>query len=865
MLDFTEVTGTTSGVESAVLARREDVALRLFAFPHAGGNHNSFADWPSGLPDDVEIISYSPPGRGRHQDRRPYQQWQSMVDDLADLVIRHDDGAPFAFFGHSFGALVAFEVCRHLAQENRRLPEVLLISAHRAPHLPPDQEKHSLSADRFLDLVRDWGLVPEELLADEDLLQLVIPPLRADVKLDEEYRCQTGNQTGKRLSVPCVVYGGAEDRTVSTEELQAWCEHLDDNASFDIEIFPGGHFYTMSARVDLLDSISRHLDRVRDRVARSIAIAGAEYTPPDRSLWARFQEYVASCPDALALVDGSRRWSYRELSDSATALASDLGALGTTRGDVVGLLLPHSAEYCISLLTCAGIGAPACLLEKNWPARLLGEFLENAGVRIVVTIPELVGSLPHSFQAPDRLFLLHQDWWTAPPRTGEPLVFPDVEPSDIALISMTSGTSGTPKAVLNTHLSCLYCFDARYELYPYQESSCDGLNVFFGWECLRPLLRGKPAVVIPDDQIFDPVRLVGTLEEFGITRIVVPSSLFESVLDHPVVGPALADRLGHMEIVFLMGEVVPTRVVDKAAALLPRHVKLVNAYSTWESLDVSFADLLPRPVDWTPEASSFAPVGRILAGGVAVLLNDKGQPVPYGGVGELYFSSPGVAVGYLNDPAKTAERFVACPAALADSRFADQVFYRTGDRARFLPGDNLEILGRTGDVVKLRGFKVSLRAVEHVLEDQPEVARVVVRPVLDSHTRQPASLLAYVLGDQGKPSDTVLARSRLKARRDLPEYARPRHFIGIDELPISRSGSRKLDLAALPPPPEEPRRVGPTPDVLTTMEQRIAQAWREVLGIQSVEPDDNFFEVGGDSLSAARLSGLLTERFGISL
>lgn len=865
MLRSAEVPGTTGGVESVVLAPREDVGLRLFAFPHAGGNHNSFAGWSAGLADDIEIISYSLPGRAAQQDKPAYQRWQALVSDLADLVARHEDGTPFAFFGHSFGALLAFDVCRELAADNRRTPEVLFLSAHRAPHLPPDQQTHSLPQDRFLDRVRDWGLVPEEHLADESLLRLLLPPLRADLKLDEEYRCQTGEATGNQLSVPCVVYGGAEDRTVNSAQLAAWREHFDEGTPVSIEILPGSHFYTVSAQATLLSSISGHLDRTRAELGPSVAIAGTGYPAPDRSIWARFQEHVTSSPDAPALVDHPRRWSYRELSDSAHTLAAELAGIGIGRGDVVGLLLRHSAEYCISLLTCFGIGAPACLLETNWPASLLDQFLESAGVTTVITTPDLVATLPPHYQQPGKVLVLDQDWWTEPANGSAPVEFPDVQPSDLALISMTSGTSGTPKGVLNTQLGCLYCFDARYARYPYQESSCDGLNVFFGWECLRPLLQGRPAVVIPDEHIFDPVQLVNTLEDSGITRIVVPPSLLESVLDHPTVGQTLADRLGQLEIVFLMGEVVPSRVVAKAAALLPAHVQLVNAYSTWESLDVSFADLLPRPLDQAAGRQSVAPVGHILAGSAAVLLNDKGQSVPYGGVGELYFASPGIATGYLNDPAKTAERFVTCPAALEDSAFANAIFYRTGDRARFLPGGELQLLGRTGDVVKLRGFKVSLRAVENVLADQPEVSRVIVRPVLDGRTNQPTSLLAYVLGEHGKPSETVLARSRRKARRDLPAYARPRHFIGLDALPISQGDSRKLDLSALPAPPEDTAAVGAPADALSAVEQHVAQAWREVLGVHAVEPGDNFFEVGGDSLSAVRLSGLLAERFGISL
>jgi len=851
----------TARAEQLVLVPREDVALRLFAFPHAGGNAQFFADWAVGLPDDLEIVSFALPGRGRLINLAPYEDWAALIADLADLVCAQDDGAPFTFFGHSFGALVAFAVCQELARGHRRTPAALFLSAHRAPHLPATERMHALPEPELVDRVRRWGLVSDEHLADEELLRLVLPPLRSDLKLDETYQGRT-----ERTSVPTVVYGGAADRSVSSAGLQAWEEHVEPAAFHGVELLPGGHFYPVTDRAALLASIAGHLDLVRMAAGPSTAIEGPAYRADQRSVWDRFTEQVAAVPEAPALIERDRHWNYRELHACAASLATELTGLGLGRGDVVGLLLPHSAEYCISLLSCFGLGLPACLLEKNWPASLLEQFLANAEVAAVVTVPELVALLPAGFRTPDRLLVLTPDRWHPLPEVEPAMAFPPVPPTDVALISMTSGTSGVPKAVLNTHLGCLYCFDARYERYPYSESSRDGLNVFFGWECLRPLLQGKPAVVIPDDCIFDPVRLVDVLAEHRITRIVVPPSLFESVLDHPVAGRSLAERLGQLEVIFLMGEVVPRRMVEKAAALLPPGTRLVNAYSTWESLDVSFADLLPSdPPPDRPSRSQFAPVGRILAGSAAVLLNEHGEPVPYGGVGELYFASPGVATGYLNDPAKTAERFVRCPAALADTEFAGETFYRTGDRARFGAGGEIEILGRTGDVVKVRGFKVSLRSVERVLAEQPGVGRVIVRPLPDERTGQPTGLVAYVLGEAARPSEALLGRLRQKGRRELPEYARPRHLIALDELPISQSDSRKLDLSALPAPPAEQRPAeGPT-TALSTVEQRIALAWRQTLGVEVRSPDDNFFDLGGDSLSAARLSGELAGRFGIAL
>ncbi|MBY8848620.1 AMP-binding protein, partial [Saccharothrix sp. MB29] len=286
---------------------------------------------------------------------------------------------------------------------------------------------------------------------------------------------------------------------------------------------------------------------------------------------------------------------------------------GITRGDVVGLLLPHSAEYCIGLLTCLGLGAPACLLEKNWPPSLLAGFLESADVRVVLTTPELVDLLPAAFREPGRALVLDRDRWADAPAHGrEPVAFPEVEPTDIALISMTSGTSGTPKAVLNNHLGCLYCFDARYGLYPYAENSRDGLNAFFAWECLRPLLAGRSAVVIPDDHIFDPVRLVDTLEGSAITRAVVPPSLFETLLDHPVVGPTLVDRLAHMEVWFLMGESCP----PGSSTRPPPCCRRTCGWSLLQHvgcLDVSFADLLPAPPARSPGRRSRPPAASSTA------------------------------------------------------------------------------------------------------------------------------------------------------------------------------------------------------------------------------------------------------------
>ena len=205
----------------------------------------------------------------------------------------------------------------------------------------------------------------------------------------------------------------------------------------------------------------------------------------------------------------------------------------------------------------------------------------------------------------------------------------------------------------------------------------------------------------------------------------------------------------------------------------------------------------------------------------------------------MFVAGPGVAPGYLNDPAKSAERFIPPPDALRTAVAKDALVYRTGDQGRILPDGSLQILGRIDSTVKIRGFKVSLHAVEHALEGIEGISRLAVVPVLDEESRQPKALAVYLVGNDGFPSKAALSKARQIARRKLPEYATPRYFIGLDALPIRQGESRKLDVAALPPPSETESEALPRPT--SDIEVHIAQAWREALGLSDVRPDDNFF------------------------
>ncbi|AVR07622.1 type I polyketide synthase [Burkholderia thailandensis] len=852
-----------------------DSRARIVAFPFAGGSDASYADMARALGGAFAFTTLSLPGRGATQHIPFYDDWPSLVDDLAAEVARLDDGTPFFLFGHSLGALLAYEVARALEQRGGAQPAGVFLSGHPAPSRERAtdawrQPTHALPDTAFIEAVRRWGFFPDGALDDADVARYVLPPLRADLRLAETYR----HAPGDALRAPCAIYGGAADPSTTIDDLRAWRAHVGSQHACPVETFDGHHFYFLepTSRAALCASVAGHIER---RLAeRPASIVAATPDPGSRvaaclraaddwgdahSVLAAIREHVARTPDALALKDGERTWTYRQLASHAGELADAFRAAGVGRQDVVGVFLPHGAEYVLTIVAAWSIGASVCLLEKSWPDSLVGEFVASCRVAQFATTPELLArAAKHLPDARCTLVgarppLADRAWASVAPR-----------PDDIAFVSLTSGSTGKPKAVLTTHIGTSYCFHARDALYPYADGEREGLNVFLAWECLRPLMFGRPAVVIGDDVIFDPPRLVALLRRERITRLVVTPSLLESVLDFPGVAAQLRDALAHMSAWFLMGEVVPPRVVDKARAAFPPSVRLVNAYSTWESLDVCYADLLPSRAS---DGSRRVPIGRPLPGCALAVLDDAGRAVPAGETGELHIASPGLGPGYLDDAARTAEKFLPSAPALAE-RGHDAPVYRTGDRARLLPDGQISILGRIDNTVKIRGFKVLLHAVENVLDAVEGVSKSLVVPIDDPHTRQPSALAAYVVGSDGAPSETTLARLRQQARAKLPEYAVPAHFIGLDAFALRAGTSRKLDKQALPPVPSDARtapRDAAAPSAGDGLEARLAQVWRDVLGVASVARDDHFFELGGNSLSAAKAVGLLGERLGLSL
>jgi medium-chain acyl-[acyl-carrier-protein] hydrolase len=230
-----------------------DVRLRLFCFPYAGGSGTMFRSWRMAMPPGVDVCGVQLPGRGTRVRERYFRHIDTLVPALTEAILPLCD-RPFAFFGHSVGALIAFEVARHLRRQKGPEPLLLIASGRRAPQLPSEQPPiYALPHDAFVEELRQLEGTPEEVLHNQELMDLLIPTLRADFEICDTYEFQPGTS----LSVPIIAYGGADDRDDTPPKLAAWRSATD--GPFSMRQFPGGHFFIHTAEPQLLRAVSADL------------------------------------------------------------------------------------------------------------------------------------------------------------------------------------------------------------------------------------------------------------------------------------------------------------------------------------------------------------------------------------------------------------------------------------------------------------------------------------------------------------------------------------------------------------------------------------------------------------------------------
>jgi amino acid adenylation domain-containing protein len=553
-----------------------------------------------------------------------------------------------------------------------------------------------------------------------------------------------------------------------------------------------------------------------------------------------FSRAVSSRPDAVAVEYQGHSLTYRQLDSRANQLAHHLLRLGVQRGHRVALLVERSLEMVVATLASLKAGAVYVPLDPAYPAARLSFMLEDTAASVLLAQEHLLPKLPSTSALVVRL----DTGWDAV--AAEPENAPDVglSPDDGAYVMYTSGSTGRPKGVLIPHRGILrVVVGAHYAHFGPDETWLQLAPISFDASTLElwgALLNGGRLVVYPAGAP-DLQELAEELKRRGVTSLWLPAALFELMASHQ---PQALTRLRQL----LTGG--DTMSPSRARELLSLGVPLINGYGPTETTVFAACHPLSRPDD---ALGLSIPIGRPIAGTSVYLLDSQLHPVPPGVPGELYIAGDGLALGYLNRPELTAERFVPHPfSPLPGARL-----YRSGDLARFLPDGTLEFLGRRDSQVKVRGFRIELGEVEAALAQHPSVREAVVLALGDGPTKR---LVAYV----SPSSDTAPLRDFLRQR--LPEHMVPSAFVALERFPLTPNG--KLDRKALPPPEQLESTASPAHlPPRTPTEATLASLWAELLhvAVDTVSATDDFFSLGGHSLLATQLVSRIRSSFHVEL
>lgn len=554
------------------------------------------------------------------------------------------------------------------------------------------------------------------------------------------------------------------------------------------------------------------------------------------SMYKRVRRQAVASPDAVAVMDhtGAACLTYATLVRRAGALAARLREDGVGQGEWVAVLLGHGEDTIVTMLAVLAAGAVYCPLDPDAPDQRTAAAVRALGARVAVTDDAGAARLPSCVAV------------VAPSTSGEPLA-EAVEPSEdsLAYVLFTSGSTGTPKAVAMPHrgLSRLIGWQAansepRLRTLQFTAVSFD---VVFQ-EVLSTLVTGGCLVVVPAELRRDPSSLLDVITSRAIERLFLPYVALQVLADAAVRRSVYPSSLRH---VITAGERLVVTPAIRSFFTALRHCRLHNHYGPTEAHLVTSHTLTGDAARW-PAAP---PIGVPVDGVTCRVLDEDLDPVPDGEVGELYVAGTGLALGYLHDPCHTAARFVPDPVGGPGHRL-----YRTGDHVRAGEGGMLDFVGRTDGQLKVRGYRIEPAEVEQALTSHPQVAAAAVglREVADDVR----VLVAYAQTD-GEVSSREITDH---IRHLLPPYMIPAKCVTVDELPRTASGKvdgTALAKLALPDAPERPNP--------PSLDEHITAIWTRVLGHDEFEADDDFFDVGGDSLLATWVVTELSQTLGRTL
>lgn len=564
-----------------------------------------------------------------------------------------------------------------------------------------------------------------------------------------------------------------------------------------------------------------------------------------------FEAQVEKTPDAIALIFNNQHLTYRDLNSRANQLAQHLQSLGVGTEILVGICIERSLEMVVALLAILKAGGAYVPLDPGYPQERLAFILSDTQVSVLLTQKELVAKLPTHTAF---VICLDADWNALAKPTGgiaqnkKENLSTSVTADNLAYVMYTSGSTGTPKGVSVIHRGVVrlvketnYAHLTDEEIILQLAPISFDASTFEIWGCL--LNGGKLVIFPPHTPSLDELGQI--IQQYKVTTLWLTAGLFHLIVDEKI------DALKSLRQLLAGGDVLSVPHVQKFLQTV-ENCQLINGYGPTENTTFTCYHPITAPL----QAGVSIPIGRPIANTQVYILDNNLQPVSIGEVGELYIGGDGLARDYLNRPDLTAEKFIYHS---FDSNLITRL-YKTGDLARYLPDGNIEFLGRIDNQVKIRGFRIELGEIEREIAQHPDVREVVVLARQDKTSEK--QLTAYIVPHYNSRYTHNKLRNFLQ--QQLPNYMMPSAFVMLESLPLTANG--KVDRHKLPAPSRErPQLEQAYIAPQTDLERLLAGILSELLKIDRVGIDDNFFDLGGTSISILQVAVRLQYELGIEL
>lgn len=568
----------------------------------------------------------------------------------------------------------------------------------------------------------------------------------------------------------------------------------------------------------------------KDQLLHHFNGAKAGYST-SRSVLDEFELQAARVPESLALVMDDQKMSYRELNEQANQVAYYLQAQGVKKGTLVPICMERSIEMVVGMLGIWKAGGAYVPIDPEYPVSRLLYTIEDSGASIILTNRRNTNKLPAG--ADFKIVSLDADW---PVICSQPSVnlSLDIQPDQLAYVIYTSGSTGKPKGVMIMHGNiqafinwCMQEFaSTRFDLLYAGTSICFDLSIF---EIFYPLSIGKPVRILENG-----LQIGKHLGADAFVMINSVPSVVQTLLDEET-------DFSNVSAINMAGEVITDRVLQN---LDTGKIEVRNLYGPTESTTYSTVWRLKNSVPVT--------IGKPISNTRIYIINEAYQLAPVGVKGEICIAGAGLSKGYLNRPELTAEKFVADPFVSEQG----ERMYRTGDWGRWLADGNIEYLGRMDSQVKIRGYRIELGEIESVLLQSGLVSKAAA-VVVKQQDGGRDQLVAYVVPAASYQKLSLVSYLRAK----LPEYMLPASWVEMKDFPLTPNG--KIDRNALPHTAALLSRQLVSPR--NELETKLAGMWKELLSVEQIGVCDDFFELGGNSILAMRLTSSIRREYKIEL